>query len=197
MARPRRSPPLPPARPGCGSCAHGRPSVWPSRPARPTGSGRRRGVSIAEIDTGVDGTHPFLTEKDGSSAVVANLKSICPHVSLGPECFFDVPGNDSDILAEGGHGTHVAGIIAGRDVRVDGRAMHGAAPGAKIVALSVDVVISIYDVANGLDWVLHNHAKPCGAGVGAAMCPPIKVVSNSWGPAGGGDVDPPDGIGRF
>ena len=156
-----------------------------------------RGVSIAEIDTGVDGTHPFLTEKDGSSAVVVNLKSICPHVSLGPECFFDVPGNDSDILAEGGHGTHVAGIIAGRDVRVDGRAMHGAAPGAKIVALSVDVVISIYDVANGLDWVLHNHAKPCGAGVGAAMCPPIKVVSNSWGPAGGGDFDPQDAIVRF
>jgi subtilisin family serine protease len=156
-----------------------------------------RGVSVAEIDSGVDGTYPFLTEKDGSSAVVANLKSICPHLSLGPECFFDVPGNDSDLLSAGGHGTHVAGIIAGRDVEVDGEKMHGAAPGAKIVALSVGVAISIYDVANGFDWVLRNHAKPCGAGVGAATCPPIKVVSNSWGPAGGGDFDPEDTVVRF
>jgi serine protease AprX len=156
-----------------------------------------RGVSVAEIDSGADGTHPFLTEKDGSSAVVANLKSVCPQLSLGPECFFDVPGNDSDTLAAGGHGTHVAGIIAGRDVRVDGKEMHGAAPGAKIVALSVGLAISIYDVANGFDWVLRNHAHPCGAAVSTAECPPVKVVSNSWGPAGGGDFDPQDTVVRF
>lgn len=156
-----------------------------------------RGVSVAEIDSGVDGTHPFLTEKDGSSAVVANLKSICPQISLGPGCFVDVPTNDSDTLSAGGHGTHVAGIIAGRDVTVDGKKMHGAAPGAKIVALSVGAAISIYDVANGFDWVLQNHAHPCGAGVSAAKCPPIKVVSNSWGPAGGGDFDPQDSVVQF
>jgi subtilisin family serine protease len=157
-----------------------------------------RGVSVAEIDSGVDGTHPFLTEEDGSSAVVANLKNICPRLSLGPECFVEVPGNDSDALAAGGHGTHVAGIIAGRDVPVSGGAkMRGAAPGAKIVALSVGAAISTHDVANGFEWVLRNHAHPCGAGIGAAACPPIKVVSNSWGPAGGGDFDPRDTVVRF
>ncbi|HEU5161258.1 MAG TPA: S8 family serine peptidase [Streptosporangiaceae bacterium] len=156
-----------------------------------------RGVSVAEIDSGVDGGHPFLTGDDGASVVVANLKSICPRRSLGPDCFIDVPGNDSDTLAAGGHGTHVAGIIAGRDVSVDGEPMHGAAPGAKIVALSVGVAISVADVANGFDWVLRNHARPCGAGVSAATCPPIKVVSNSWGPAGGGDFDPRDSVVRF
>jgi serine protease AprX len=156
-----------------------------------------RGVSVAEIDSGVDGTHPFLTEKDGSSAVVANKKSICPQISLGPQCFVDVPTNDSDTISAGGHGTHVAGIIAGRDVTVDGKEMHGAAPGAKIVALSVGAAISIYDAVNGFDWVLQNHAHPCGAGVSAAKCPPIKVVSNSWGPSGGGDFDPQDVVVQF
>jgi serine protease AprX len=155
------------------------------------------GVSVAEIDSGADGMHPFLTEKDGSSAVVVNMKSICPLISLGPVCFINVPTNDSDTVSAGGHGTHVAGIIAGRDVTIDGKKMHGAAPGAKIVALSVGAAISIYDVANGFDWVLQNHAHPCGADVGADECPPIKVVSNSWGPAGGGDFDPQDAVVRF
>ena len=35
------------------------------------------GVSVAVIDTGVDPTHPYFAEDDGSSAVVANLKTVC------------------------------------------------------------------------------------------------------------------------
>jgi subtilisin family serine protease len=153
-----------------------------------------RGVSVAVIDTGVDGTHPFLTNKDGSSAVVANKKSVCPQVALGPQCFVDVPTNDSDTLSGGGHGTHVAGIVAGRDVTNGGKKMHGAAPGANVVALSVGAGLSIYDGVNGFDWVLANHGHPCGSGVSAAKCPPIKVLSNSWGPSGGGNFDPQDAI---
>jgi serine protease AprX len=156
------------------------------------------GVSVAVIDSGVDGTHPFLTEKDGSSAVVRNMKSICAGgINLGPSCFVDVPTNDSDTLSLGGHGTHVAGIVAGRDVTVGGKEMHGAAPGAKVVSLSVGETIAILDTVNGFDWVLQNHAHPCGAGVSAEECPPIKVVSNSWGPSGGGDFDPQDAIVQF
>jgi serine protease AprX len=156
------------------------------------------GVSVAVMDTGVDGTHPMLTEPDGSSAVVRNMKSICNAViNLGPSCFVNVPTNDSDTLSLGGHGTHVAGIVAGRDVTVNGTPMHGAAPGAKIVALSIGTGLNILDTVNGFDWVLQNHAHPCGANVSAADCPPIKVISNSWGPAGGGDFDPQDAIVQF
>ena len=36
-----------------------------------------RGVSVAVIDSGVDPTHPYFAEADGSSAVVANLKTLC------------------------------------------------------------------------------------------------------------------------
>jgi len=36
-----------------------------------------KGVSVAVIDSGVDPTHPYFKEADGSSAVVANLKTLC------------------------------------------------------------------------------------------------------------------------
>ena len=35
------------------------------------------GVSVAVIDSGVDPTHPYLKNADGSSAVVASYKSAC------------------------------------------------------------------------------------------------------------------------
>ncbi len=40
-----------------------------------------------------------------------------------------------------------------------------------------------------LNWVLENHNAPCGAGVPASTCPPIKVINNSYGPSGGGTFD--------
>ncbi|EBP5237124.1 S8 family peptidase, partial [Salmonella enterica] len=36
-----------------------------------------KGVSVAVIDSGVDPSHPFLKNPDGSSAVVKNLKMVC------------------------------------------------------------------------------------------------------------------------
>ena len=38
--------------------------------------------------------------------------------------------------------------------------------------------------------MLENHDAPCGAGVPATTCPPIKVTNNSYGPSGGGEFDP-------
>src|SRR5689334_9355208 len=85
-----------------------------------------RGVSAAIIDTGVDGTHPFFRNADGSSAVKLNLKNVCgPLVDLGialpvpnDSCFANLTAvNDTDTLSLGGHGTHVAGIVGGRDAQ--------------------------------------------------------------------------------
>ena len=161
------------------------------------------GTSIAIIDSGVDGTHPFFTEPDGTSKVVRNLKNVCPFVDtfqqivtddFVDECNADVPGNDSDTPSVGGHGTHVAGIAAGNPTLLaDGRTVQGAAPGAKLVSLSVGQVISVYGGNSGLNWVLENHAAPCGEGVDATACPPIRVTNNSYGPGGGSDFDE-DGV---
>ncbi|MCW3817847.1 S8 family serine peptidase [Micromonospora sp. DR5-3] len=152
-----------------------------------------RGVSAAIIDTGVDGTHPFFRNADGSSAVKLNLKNICgPLTDLGlplplpnDSCFLDLTAaNDTDTLSAGGHGTHVAGIVAGRDTTLtDGTRLHGAAPGATLISLSVGAGLSIFGADSALNWVLEHHLNPC------AGCPPIKVSNNSYGPGGGGVFD--------
>jgi subtilisin family serine protease len=150
-----------------------------------------KGVSVAVIDSGVDPTHPYFREADGSSAVVANLKAICAPV--GELCTVQrLPGFvDTDTLSVGGHGTHVSGIVAGRPTTLtDGGTLQGAAPGAKLVSISTGAGIVILGADAALNWVLENHAAPCGAGVPASTCPPIKVTNNSYGPSGGGAFDP-------
>jgi subtilisin family serine protease len=151
------------------------------------------GVSVAVIDSGIDPTHPYLREDDGSSAVVANLKSLCAlEFSAGPDCVVRVPNAvDTDTTSLGGHGMHVSGIVAGRPTTLaDGGRLQGAAPGAKLVSLSTGAGLFIIGANSALDWVLENHEAPCGEGVPAAECPPIKVTNNSYGPAGGGEFDP-------
>lgn len=150
-----------------------------------------KGVSVGVIDSGVDPTHPYLKEADGSSAVVANLKTLCePTETL---CTVQrVPASvDTDTLSAGGHGTHVNGIVAGRPTTLSsGEKLQGAAPGAKLVSLSTGAGLVILGADAALNWVLENHAAPCGAGVSATVCPPIKVTNNSYGPTGGGAFDP-------
>jgi serine protease AprX len=150
-----------------------------------------KGVSVAVIDSGVDPTHPYFREADGSSAVVANLKTVCD--ATESLCSVQkVPASvDTDTLSLGGHGTHVNGIVAGRPTTLaDGSKLQGAAPGAKLVSLSTGAGIVILGADAALNWVLENHRAPCGAGVPATTCPPIKVTSNSYGPSGGGAFDP-------
>ncbi|HVE63899.1 MAG TPA: S8 family serine peptidase [Mycobacteriales bacterium] len=146
------------------------------------------GVSIAIIDTGIDGTHPFFRDAEGGSKVVRNVRTVCPiagNLVYDGLCFVDdVVRNDTDTLGAGGHGTHVAGIAAGYDVRTTGPTqlnLHGSAPGASLVGVSVGVGPSMGSGTQGMQWVLDNHAKPCLT----RTCAPIKVVNNSWGPVGG------------
>jgi len=149
------------------------------------------GVSVAVIDSGVDPTHPYFKEADGSSAVVANLKALCE--PLTETCSVQrLPNSvDTDTLSVGGHGTHVNGIVAGNPTTLtDGAKLQGAAPGAKLVSVSTGAGLVIIGADSALNWVLENHRAPCGADVPASQCPPIKVTNNSYGPSGGGEFDP-------
>ncbi|MGH3655532.1 MAG: S8 family serine peptidase [Micromonosporaceae bacterium] len=155
-----------------------------------------RGVGVAVIDTGIDATHPAFKNADGSSSVKKNLKYICaeavqPEPGTNDTCFLDATGTDTDTLSVGGHGTHVAGIVGSRDVELtDGGKLHGAAPGAALYGLSVGAGLFVIGADAALYWVLEHHGAPCGEGVPAAECPPIKVTNNSYGPGGGGAFDP-------
>ncbi|GAA4696702.1 S8 family peptidase [Nocardioides nanhaiensis] len=150
-----------------------------------------RGVSVAVIDSGVDPTHPSFREPGGGSAVVANLKTICDPFEIICEVTKVPTFLDTDTLSVGGHGTHVSGIAVGRRVTLsDGEQVQGAARDAKLVSVSTGAALLIVGADAALNWVLENHEAPCGPGVPAATCPPIKVTNNSYGPTGGGEFDP-------
>lgn len=77
--------------------------------------------SVAVLDTGVDYRHPAFGGKWGKTVIAG----------------YDFVRNDKDPMDESGHGTQVAGVIAARKFKWDGRKYQGIAPGAKIVALRV------------------------------------------------------------
>jgi serine protease AprX len=149
------------------------------------------GVSVAIIDTGVDPTHPALKGPDGNTRVVRNMKSLCTD-GTDPSCIVDLPTSvDTDTLSVGGHGTHVTGIAAGDPLSLsDGTKVSGSAPGSKIVSLSTGAGLLVLGTDAALNWVLEHHDAPCGPGVPASTCPPIKAINNSYGPSGGGAFDP-------
>lgn len=167
-----------------------------------TGAVDGSGVTIGIIDTGVDGTHPMFDD-GGGSRVVRRLRSLC--VSDLQACqiernaqsrtvrdtlFVDVPaGAGDDVAGGGGHGTHVASTAAGGPaVRANGTTITGMAPGAKVVGIGVFSAPD-YAIVSGLNWALDHHAEPCGAGVSAEECPPLKVLNLSLS-APSGDYDP-------
>jgi len=85
------------------------------------------GQAIAIIDTGVDGSHPFLAGKVVSEACYS--ESFCPGgvmESVGPGSGMSCPSRFSDCF----HGTAMAGIAAGR-----GTDFSGVARDARIIAI--------------------------------------------------------------
>lgn len=108
----------------------GAPAVWQEGV---TGAG----WTVAVLDTGVDATHPFLAGRIASEACYSNAAGAGGGFAL-------CPGGTTSSLASGSalncsaaysgcdHGTHVAGIVAGR-----GASFSGVAPDAGIVAIQV------------------------------------------------------------
>jgi serine protease AprX len=110
-----------------------------------------RGVTVAVLDTGVDGTHGDL-----SGRVVQNLK-LADTQSLGVG--FNYPAaapNLSNTDQVYGHGTFVAGVIAGNGQQSAGK-YAGVAPNANILGLSAGDASLVF-VLSGLDYLLTNGA---------------------------------------
>ena len=101
-----------------------------------------RGVGVAIVDSGIY-AHPDLA---GRVVAAIDFTSATPTVS--PVALGD----------PGGHGTHVAGLVAG-DGTLSGGAYTGVAPGANLVDVRVidaNGRSSVSTVLAGLQWVLRN-----------------------------------------
>jgi len=129
-----------------------------------------RGGSVAVVDSGVDGTHPDLQQR-----TVANVKVVDPRefFGAGEPVYLECPiACNTDLT--GGHGTHVAGTVAGDGTASEGF-YRGVAPGTNIVGLSVGEVITVLYPLAAFEWILANHQKYG-----------IVAVNNSWGPVSDG-----------
>jgi serine protease AprX len=135
------------------------------------------GIDVALIDSGV-----------------APVPGIEMQVVNGPDLSFDSQASNLTQIDTYGHGTHMAGLIAGRDTwikpskedeEVD-RAFVGAAPGARIVSIKVassDGATDVSQVIAAIDWVIQ-HRNADGLN--------IRVLNLSFGTDGTQDyrLDP-------
>jgi serine protease AprX len=110
-----------------------------------------RGVTVAVLDTGVDGMHADL-----SGRVIQNLK-LADTQSLGVGFNYPVAApNLANTDQAYGHGTFVAGVIAGNGQQSGGK-YAGVAPNANILGLSAGDASLVF-VLSGLDYLLTNSA---------------------------------------
>lgn len=106
-----------------------------------------RGVDVALIDSGV---------------VPVDGLTLAGKVVNGPDLSFESQASQLRYLDTYGHGTHLAGIIAGQDegaVAGDPDAFLGVAPGARILSVKVADAVGAVDVSQviaAIDWVVQN-----------------------------------------
>lgn len=135
--------------------------VWEeSRPAgEPTGY-TGRGITVATIDSGIDGLHPGVPYPE---VTVQNVR---------PTGFKDAvwgPPVENVAVTDvtSGHGSHVAGIIAGRGNSAG--AYKGVAPGAQLIGLGASDGAEMLTILQSYDWIFANKDRYG-----------IRVINNSW-----------------
>jgi serine protease AprX len=107
-----------------------------------------KGVTVAVLDTGIDTTHPDLR-----SQIIAEQ---C--FNKDEDCPPDKTAQGDSGQDENGHGTHVAGIIAGQGTE----SPLGIAPGANLAAirvLSSQGTGYTSDVLAGIEWAIDHQAE--------------------------------------
>jgi serine protease AprX len=130
-----------------------------------------KGVTVAVVDSGCDASHPDLADH-----VVHNVKLYsAEYVNLPPDASNRIvvanetgPYQNTDI--GGGHGTHVAGIIAADSTTDPAGGRFGVAPDASLVCYSIGEILFTTAVVTAYDHMLD---QPDLWG--------IDVVNNSWG----------------
>jgi serine protease AprX len=124
------------------------------------------GIGVAVIDSGVTTWHDDLTSRSSVQY---------PYGDQRVSAFIDFVNGALTPYDDNGHGTHVAGLIAGNGYDSNGQ-KGGVAPDATLVSLKVlaaDGTGTISNVIAALEWVLANHTtyniRVVNLSVGAAV----------------------------
>lgn len=128
-----------------------------------------KGQTIAVIDSGIDGNHPDL---QFGSKTVQNVKIAGDLGLAGLGVNLE---NVANTDTSSGHGTHVAGTVAGTGAAsaTDARRPNyyaGIAPEASLLGLGVGEGLSILFALEAFDYALANQQRYS-----------IDVITNSWG----------------
>ena len=108
-----------------------------------------RGVTVAVLDTGIDGIHSDLAGRVVQNLKLADTQSVGAGFNY-PVAAPSLPNTDQAY----GHGTFVAGIIAGNGQQSGGKYV-GVAPGANVLGLSAGDASLVF-VLSGFDYLLTN-----------------------------------------
>ena len=144
-----------------------RTSVTVGAPAVHSGYGLTgAGVGVAIIDSGITNWHDDLTSRTGDTYPYGNQRVAA---------FVDFVNGATQPYDDDGHGTHVAGIIAGNGYDSNGNKA-GIAPDATLVSLKVldaNGGGTISNIIAAFDWVVAHHTeyniRVVNASVGAAI----------------------------
>jgi serine protease AprX len=144
-----------------------------------------RGVTVAVLDTGVNGLHPDLSGRMAQNLKLVDLQSLPVGFS------YPLPLANlatTDLVA--GHGTFVGGIVAGTGAASRGK-YAGVAPGAKLLAMSAGD-LSLIHVLSGFDYILDQGTRykvrvvNCSFSADAAFDPhdPVNIATKMLTEAG-------------
>jgi subtilisin family serine protease len=123
------------------------------------------GIAVAVLDTGVDNNHPFLSAKIAEEACFSTAQQVegGTQISACPGGAAEAKGKGAAKPCDGGeacgHGTHVAGIVAGRSPHFVGVAPDTTLLAAQVFSLMVQPngskapMAMTSDVIRALEWV--------------------------------------------
>lgn len=125
-----------------------------------------KGIGVAVIDSGVDGTNRDVRYP---GRLVQNVKIVGENFFTGRTAVLE---NQKNTDTSSGHGTHVAGTVGGSGANSNGY-YTGVAPKSELVGIGAGDTLFILYALEGFDYALANQKKY-----------DIRVISNSWGTTG-------------